>query len=381
MDSVYLDYNATTPIAPEVAEAMQPFLFEHFGNPSSGHRLGQRTRQAVGEARGQVARLLNCTPAEVVFTSGGSESNNMAIKGVAYTYRGKGNHIITSRIEHPAVLNPCGFLEKNGYEVTYLPVDGYGMVDPDSVRTAITPRTILLSIMLANNEVGTIQPIADIGQIARACGILFHTDAAQAVGKIPVDVKALHVDFLSVAGHKLYAPKGVGALYIREGTDIEPLIHGAGHEHGRRAGTENVVLDVALGEAAEIALRRMERDAGHIGGLRDRLHRLLDEKVGGVTLNGHPEKRLPNTLNISFEGILGSELLGEMEGVFASTGSACHDRSGELSGVLAAMEVPQDVGFGAIRFSLGRGNTEAEMEYVADLIADKVRGLRLKGTK
>ena len=378
MDRFYMDHNATTPIAPEVAEAMQPFIFEHFGNPSSGHRLGQRTRQAVEEARGQVARLLDCTPAEVVFTSGGSESNNMALKGVAYTYRGEGNHIITSRIEHPAVLNPCRFLEKNGYEVTYLPVDGYGVVDPDSVRRAITPQTILISIMLANNEVGTIQPIAEIGQIARERGVLFHTDAAQAVGKIPINVKALHVDFLSVAGHKFYAPKGVGALYIREGVRIEPLIHGAGHEQGRRAGTENVILDVALGEAAEIALQRMERDGEYIRGLRDKLHHLLDEKVGGVILNGHPERRLPNTLNISFEGILGSELLGEMEGVFASTGSACHDRSGELSGVLAAMEVPQSIGFGAIRFSLGRGNTEEEITYVTDLIGEKVRRMRVR---
>ena len=381
MDKIYLDYNATTPIDPEVAEAMQPFICDHFGNPSSGHRLGQRTKQAVEEARGQVARLLHGTPAEVIFTSGGSESNNMALKGVAYTYRGKGNHIITSQIEHPAILNPCAFLEENGYEVTYLPVDTYGMVDPDSIRKAITPRTMLISIMLANNEVGTIQPIAEIGQIAQEHEVLLHTDAAQAVGKIPVDVEALQVDFLSVAGHKLYAPKGVGALYIREGIHIEPLIHGAGHEHGRRAGTENTILDVALGKAAEVALRRMEQDAQSIRALRDRLQQLLGEKVGDVVLNGHPERRLPNTLNISFEGILGSELLEEMEEIFASTGSACHDRSQELSGVLAAMAVPREVGFGALRFSLGRGNTEAEIEYVADLIAEKVRGLRLKEVK
>ena len=284
---IYLDFNASTPIAPEVAEAMKPFLSQHFGNPSSHHWAGDPAKEAVEHARRQVADLLQCPPNEIVFTSGGSESNNHAIKGVFFALREKGNHIITTQIEHPAVINPCRFLEKLGAEVTYVGVDQYGRVDPEDIEKAITRKTILITVMHANNEVGTIQPIEEISKIAKKHGILFHTDAAQSVGKIDTKVDDLGVDLLSVAGHKLYAPKGVGALYIREGTPIEPLIHGAGHESGRRAGTENVLLIVGLGKACEIAKRYLGDD--RIRDLRDRFWKLLQDNFGeAVVLNGHP---------------------------------------------------------------------------------------------
>jgi cysteine desulfurase len=360
---IYLDFNATTPIAPEVAGAVTQTLIEPFGNPSSEHWAGLPARQAVEKARAQVAALLHCDADEVVFTSGGSESNNHALKGVFFARDGRGGHIITTQIEHPAVLNPCHFLERLGASITYLPVDSFGQVDPDDVRRELTPRTMLISVMHANNEVGTLQPITEIARIARERNILFHTDAAQSAGKIPVRVDELGVNLLSLAGHKLYAPKGVGVLYVREGVRLEPLIHGAGHESGRRAGTENILLDVALGAACELA--QSWQGVESIRKLRDLFWELLQSRFGKqVVLNGHPSERLPNTLNVSFVGKNGSTILSGLEGVAASTGSACHSGSVELSPVLKAMKVPPEVGMGAIRFSLGRTTTRDEIEQV-----------------
>jgi cysteine desulfurase len=364
---IYLDFNGSTPIDPEVAEAMRPFLSQHFGNPSSHHWAGEPAKEAVEHARKQVADLLQCNPHEIVFTSGGSESNNHVIKGVFFALREKGNHIITSQIEHPAILNPYKFLEKLGAELTCIGVDKYGMVNPEDIRKAITHKTILITVMHANNEVGTLQPVKEISKIAREHGIIFHTDAAQSVGKIATKVNDLGADLLSVAGHKLYAPKGVGALYMREGTPIEPLIHGAGHECGRRAGTENVLLIVGLGKACEIAKQYL--DDSKIRDLRDRFWKLLQENFGNrIALNGHPSLRLPNTLNVSFVGMVGEEILSQLDGVAASTGAACHSGSVELSPVLKAMGVSTDVGMGAVRFSLGRTTTLQELDRVIELL-------------
>ena len=358
---IYLDFNASTPVAPEVAAAMRAVLEEPFGNPSSNHWAGLLAKEAVQKARSQVARLLNCKATEIVFTSGGSESNNHALKGVYFAKRISDAHLITTQVEHPAVINPCKFLESLGAVVTYLPVDRYGRVDPDDVRRALTPRTVLVSVMHANNEVGTIQPIAEIARIAHEHDVLFHTDAAQSVGKIPTDVCDLDVDLLSVAGHKLYAPKGVGALYVREGTQIEPLIHGAGHESGRRAGTENLLLDVALGAACELAQTWIGLE--ELRQLRDLFWKLLKKKFADrVVLNGHPLERLPNTLNVSFVGKAGWEVLACLEGVAASTGSACHSGSVEPSPVLKAMGVATEHAQGAVRFSLGRTTNRQEIE-------------------
>ncbi|HEY7303754.1 MAG TPA: cysteine desulfurase family protein [Bryobacteraceae bacterium] len=360
---VYLDFNASTPVAPEVATRMQAVLTEPFGNPSSDHWAGKPARDAVEKARTSVAALLGCDANEVVFTSGGSEANNHALKGAFFASQVERRQIITTQIEHPAILNPCRFLERLGAKITCLAVDGFGHVDPDDVRRALTSDTILISVMHANNEVGTVQPIAEIGRIAREHGILFHTDAAQSVGKIPTKVKELGVDLLSVAGHKLYGPKGAGALYIRAGVQIEPLIHGAGHESDRRAGTENVLLDVGLGAACELAESWVDRPS--VRALRDLFWRRLNEEFEHyVVLNGHPTERLPNTLNVSFPGRVGTEILHRLDGVAASTGSACHSGAVELSPVLKAMRVPTETGMGAIRFSLGRTTTEEEIEAV-----------------
>ncbi len=360
----YLDFNASTPICSEAAKAMRPFLTEHYGNPSSLHWAGLPAKDAVERARGQVASLLGCDPTEVVFTSGGSESNNHAIKGIFFANRDKGEHVITTAVEHPATINPCRFLGKHlGAKITVLPVDRYGMVAPDDVRKAITPRTVLITVMHANNEVGTIEPIPEISAIAREAVIPFHTDAAQTVGKISADVEELGVDLLSVAGHKVYAPKGIGAIYIREGTRIEPFVHGAGHEAGRRAGTENVLLAVALGAACEEARKWIGMP--QVKALRDRFWEGLRGIFGErLTLNGHPERRLPNTLNVNFVGRVGAEVLAMLPEVAASTGSACHAGSVTLSPVLAAMGVPPEEGMGAVRFSLGRTTTWAELEEV-----------------
>jgi cysteine desulfurase len=372
---VYLDYNATTPIDPEVADVMLPYLREHFGNPSSSHWYGLKTKQAVENARKQVAELLGCFPDEVIFTSGGSESNNFAIKGVAYALRDKGKHIITSKIEHPAVINVCKWLEKEGYRVTYLPVDEYGLIDPEDVKKAITLKTILITIMHANNEVGTIQPISEISKIAREHEMIFHSDAAQSVGKIPTKVQELGVDLLSIAGHKFYAPKGIGALYLRRGVKIEKLVHGADHEQDRRAGTENVLEIVGLGKAAEIADRDLKKNSTHMLNMRDRLWEGLNKNIPGLKLNGHPEKRLPNTLSVRFPGVDANTLLSELDEVAASAGAACHADVAEPSYVLIAMNIPAGAAFQTIRFSTGHHTTEDEIDRATDAITQAVARL------
>ena len=362
---VYLDYNATTPIDKSVADAMLPFIHGNFGNPSSSHEYGITAKKAVETAREQVANLLGAKSSEIVFTSGGSESNNMVIKGVAHSFRNKGNHIITSQIEHPAVLNPCKFLEKTGFEVTYLPVDKYGAVDPMHVEKAIKGTTILVSIMHANNESGTIQPISAIAAICRKKGVFIHTDAAQSVGKIPSRVDDLGVDFLSIAGHKLYAPKGIGAVFIKGGLSIEPLIHGAGHESGRRAGTENVIFDVGLGQACQIAFNVITDNS--IRELTAKFYSGLQAIFGNkLRLNGHPENRLPNTLYVSFLGYSTSAILNALSNVAVSMGSACHSGSTTISPVLKAMGINESESSATIRFSLGRFTNQNEIEVVLD---------------
>ena len=376
MDPIYLDYNATTPIAPEVAEAMLPYLYEHFGNPSSSHPFGVASKRAVEAARSHVAALLGCQPTEVIFASGGTESNNTAIIGVARAYRDRGNHIITSSVEHPAVIEVCHWLETQGFRVTVLPVDQYGMVDPGELERAITPDTLLVTVMHANNEVGTIQPIAELAAIAHHHGALMHTDAAQSVGKIPVDVDALGVDLLSIAGHKLYAPKGIGTLYARSSVRLEKLMFGAAHESNRRPGTENVLEIVGLGRACEIAGRDLDANMAHYRAVRDRLHDGLTRELGGeaVRLNGHPEKRLPNTLSLSFRRVQANRLLsGIGDRVAASAGAACHADEVSISAVLQAMGVPLDWAMGTVRFSVGRGTTPDEVDRVIEVVAEAVR--------
>ncbi len=367
---IYLDYNATTPIDPLVADAMIPLLREHQANPSSAHALGVSCREVIDKARGQVAALLGAQPDEIVFTSGGSESNNHAIKGVAESLRDRGNHIITCTVEHPATLAPCAYLERYGFEITKVPVDGNGWVDPDDVKRAITSRTILITIMHANNEVGTIQPIADISKIAREAGVLMHTDAAQSVGKIGTRVDELGVDLLSMASHKLYGPKGIGALYVRSGVTIEPLIHGAGHERGMRAGTESTHNTVGLGMAAELAADHIDSD--ELRSLSILLHDLIVDGLGDgvVRWNGDRENRLPNTVNLGFKGLVGPEFLTRLSGVAASPGAACHFDRHEPSEVLSAMNVPHPFALGSIRFSLGRPTTRDDIERAA---ADTVK--------
>ncbi|MSP14011.1 MAG: cysteine desulfurase [Chloroflexi bacterium] len=376
MQPIYLDYNATTPVDPSVAAAMLPYLQQHFGNPSSSHEYGRQARAGVERAREEVAELLGCAPDEIIFTAGGSESDNLALKGIAEAYQDRGDHLITSQVEHPAILETCRYLERRGFRVTYVPVDRYGRVEPDDVAQAITSRTILVTIMHANNEVGTIQPIAAIGHIARAHGILFHTDAAQSVGKIPTRVDELQVDLLTVAGHKLYAPKGVGALYIRRGVHIEPLIHGASHEGGRRAGTENVPGILGLGEACRIAGEDLDKSARRLQDLRDRLHQGLTRCMEGLYLNGHPTERLPNTLNVSFAGVNSGDLLAMSPEVAASTGSACHAGHTEPSAILLALGVSRELALGAVRFSLGRWTTEEEVDQVVTVLAERLSTLR-----
>jgi cysteine desulfurase len=373
---IYLDHNATTPVDPEALRAMIPFLTDQFGNPSSGYSLGVRAREGMDCARSEVAGLLACQPHEIVFTSGGSESNNMVLKGMVDLTNPEKCHIIASAIEHPAILNPALFLMGLGVKLTILPVDRLGRVDPDDVRKAISPRTVLITLMLANNETGTLQPIREISEIAREHGVPLHTDAAQAVGKIPVDVNHLGVDFLSVAGHKLYAPKGVGALYIRDHRSLTPLIHGAAQEEGRRAGTENVVLAAGLGRACRLAFIRLKGDGERIRDMRDRLQELLFEGIDGLVLNGHPDHRLPNTLNVSVAGLEGGMILDAIPSLMASTGAACHDRTVKLSHVLSAMSVPPEVGMGALRLTLGRGNTMEQIETAARQIIQQVKRMR-----
>ena len=381
MPPIYLDYNATTPVDPAVADAVNHALRELWGNPSSSHAYGKAAHDAVETARAQVAALVSAQPDEIVFTGGGSEAINQAIKGtclrrprgfLARLLGGRSPdaaHIITTAVEHPATLQPVEFLRRLGAEVTILPVDKFGMVDPDDVKRTLTPRTKLVTVMHSNNEVGTLMPIQEIGALCHTRGVLFHCDCAQSAGKVPVDVTDLDVDLVSVAGHKLYAPKGVGVLYVRRGLPLEPLIHGAGHESGRRAGTENVPYIVGLGKAAEIARESLPPATERLKRLRDRLHQKLRDSLGEkLVLNGHPEKRLPNTLNVSFLGHIGSELLAKVPEIAASTGSACHEGKIARSPVLCAMNAPLEVNHGAVRLTVGRYTTEAEIDRATEML-------------
>jgi cysteine desulfurase len=368
MKPIYLDYNASTPIDPKVLDEMLPYLKEKFGNPSSSHPFGAACRAGIEQARERMAALLGCEASELIFTSGATESNNMVIKGIAKA-AGKGKHFITSKIEHPAVLEPCRHLERFGYRVTYLPVDRFGMVDPADLEKAITPDTALVSIMHSNNEVGTIQDIKELARIASSRGVLFHTDAAQSVGKVRVQVEDLGVDFLTVAGHKFYAPKGIGALYIKNGRKLLPLLHGAGHEHGMRPGTENAAFIVGLGAAAMIAATILDTEGPRQMKLGKRLFEGLQKAVLKVHLNGHPEKKLPNTWNISFEGFTAMDVMAALgREIAVSPGAACHGDLVEPSHVLTAMGTDLALARGAIRFSLGSETTEAEIDHAVEML-------------
>lgn len=379
MRKVYLDHNATTPTHPEVVKAMIPYYEGIFGNPSSIHQFGRESRKAVEESRAKIASLLGVEHLdEIVFTSCGTESDNFAIKGVAHALKQKGDHIITSSIEHHAVENTCKFLEKNGYRVTYLPVDKYGIIDLNTLKKSITDKTILITIMYANNEVGTIEPVKEVVNIAKEKGVYVHTDAVQAVGKLKIDVKDSGADLLSLSGHKFYGPKGVGALYIKKGTKITPMQLGGHHEKNRRAGTENVPGIVGIGKAAEIAIKEMANEAKKLTSLRDRLQEGIEKNIKEVKLNGHPTERLPNTCNISFEYLEGESIILnlDMEGVAVSTGSACTSGSLEPSHVLIAMGVSPQTAQGSIRFSLGRINTKEDIDYVLEKLPPIIERLR-----
>ncbi len=374
---IYLDYNATTPHAPEVIEVMQPYLKEHFGNPSSSHWYGKEPKLAVEKARQQVAGLLRCSPEEIIFTSGGTEANNHAIQGIAWAMRARGNHIITSAVEHPAVLEVCRFLAPLGFEITVLPVNDEGLINPEDVRRAIRPETILITIMHANNEVGAIQPIAAIGDIARENKTTFHTDAAQSVGKIPTLVDELKVDLLSIAGHKLYAPKGVGALYIRSSCHPAKFCHGAGQERGWRAGTENVMQIVGLGRACALAAENMQHHMTKMQMLRDQLYTALSHALPKIQRNGPVEKILPNTLSVSIKGVAADRILHLIEPeVAASAGAACHSDTVEISHVLQAMHVPEEWAKGTIRFSVGRMTTADQIDRAAEVVIAAVKKTR-----
>ncbi len=370
MRLIYLDYNATTPIAPSVQEAMLPFLAEHFGNPSSTHALGRACQEAMEDARGRVASLLGCDPEEIVFTSGGSESNNLALKGVLMRESpGSQGHLITSTIEHPAIIQPARFLERIGYDVSIVPCDSDGVVQPAEVERAIRPTTRLVSIMHANNETGVVQPIHQIAEICQQRNILLHSDAAQSVGKIRTTVDEMGVDLLSIAGHKVYGPKGIGALYVRRGVALEPVIHGAGHETGLRAGTENVPYIVALGQAVHLAAKSLDESSDRLAGLRDRLFDRLQEAIGPqLTINGAMAPRLPNTLNINFPGIYGGELLSQTPDLCASTGSACHSGGTSISPTLAAMGMTPEQARGAVRLTVGWYTSEEDVDRAVNLL-------------
>ncbi|MEJ5300213.1 MAG: cysteine desulfurase family protein [Thermodesulforhabdaceae bacterium] len=369
---IYLDYNATTPVDERVLEAMLPYLRDKFGNPSSAHYYGQETKTALEEARAQLASLLGCHPEEVFFTSGGTESNNMVLFGVVQALGDKGRHIVTTRIEHPAIIEPCLEIMGRGFDVSFVPVDKRGVVDPDDIRKAVRKDTILISVMHANNEVGTIQPIAEISQIARERGILFHTDAAQSLGKIPTLVDELGVDFLSIAGHKLYAPKGIGALYRRLGTPLGKFIFGAGQERGVRPGTENVPFIVGLGKASAIAEEELHDEMARLERLRDELAQRIIEKVPDAVVNGDGAFRLPNTLSIAFPGRKADGILKNLNKVAASAGAACHSHDVKISHVLEAMGVPARIAMGTIRLSLGRFTTEQEIKIASEAVVEAV---------
>ena len=372
---VYLDYNATTPVAAEVLEAMLPYLAEHFGNPSSSHPYGKKAAQAVREARESVANLIGAAADEIVFTGSATEANNLALLGVARALGGAKRHLVVSAVEHPAVIEPALHLQSEGWDLSVIPVDAYGRVDPADVAAALRPDTALVSIMHANNEVGTIQPVAAIAAITKARGVLLHTDAAQSAGKIPLNVDALGVDLLTLAGHKFYAPKGVGALYVRTGTPIKQIQFGADQERGLRPGTENVPQIVGLGAAAKLARKRLPAATEKLRLLRDALHERLASGVPGLILNGHPTERLPNTLHVSFPGIAGRELLARAAGrVAASVGSACHSETDAVSGVLAAMGCDAGRALGAVRLSVGWMTTPQEIEAAAKVLAEGVKG-------
>ena len=378
MDRIYLDNAATTAVSPEVLTAMLPYFTECYGNPSSIHSTGRDAHKAVDAARRQVAAAINADPAEIYFTAGGSESDNWAIKGTAFAKRDKGNHIITTAIEHHAVLHTCQWLEKQGFEVTYLPVDENGLVSVEDVEKAITDKTILISIMAANNEIGTIEPIAEIGALARSKGILFHTDAVQAVGAIPLDVKAMNIDMLSMSGHKFHGPKGIGALYVRKGVRLDTLIAGGAQERGKRAGTENLPGIVGIGKAIEIATRDMEANAERMTRLRDKLIHGILEEIPDVRLNGHPTRRLPNNVNVSVRYIEGEALLLRLDlaGIAGSSGSACTSGSLDPSHVLLAIGLPHEIAHGSLRLTLGTDTTEADIDEVLDKLPGIVKNLR-----
>ncbi len=378
MASIYLDHNATTPVRSEVFDAMEPFFRDRFGNASSIHRYGQDARAAVEEARARVAGLVNARPGEIYFTSGGTESDNLAIKGTAYARKAYGRHIITTNIEHSAVLNSCAFLEREGFEVTCLPVDEYGRVDPGQVEDALTDQTILVSIMHANNEIGTVQPVGEIGRIVRARGVCFHTDAVQSAGKLPVDVDAMGADLLSLSGHKIYGPKGVGAIYIRKGVEIEPTAHGGHHENDVRSGTENTVGIVGLGKAAELAAEERESEYRHLSEMRDALEARIRIEIEDARVNGHPQRRLPGTLNVSFPGAEGESLIMSLDlaGIAVSTGSACTSGAIEPSHVLLALGRDPRTALGSVRFSFGRDNSMEDVDCVMERLPGIVARLR-----
>lgn len=378
---IYLDHSATTPTDPAVVEAMLPYFSGTFGNASSIHSFGQDAKVALEKARRRVAALIGAQPAEIVFTSGGTEADNWAIKGAALFFEGRKKHIITSKAEHHAVLHTCRYLEKRGFEVTYLPVDEFGMTLPEQVAEALREDTLLISIMHVNNEVGTINPLAEIGALAKKHGVLFHSDAVQAVGKVPVDVKAMNLDLLSLSGHKFYGPKGMGALYMRQGLQIEKFFHGGSHERDRRAGTENVPAAVGLGKAAEICRNRLESDWGKLKQLGEEFHRKVTGKISGVSLNGHSTERFPGILNFSFEGTVSDSMLLslDLKGLAVSNGSACTSGMVEPSHVLSAMGLPKQSAQSAIRFSLGRSNTSEDIDKTIEALQEIVA--RLRGMK
>lgn len=376
--SVYLDHAATTYVDPAVLEEMLPYFSEKFGNASSIYSFARESRTAIGNARSQIAKALNASDSEIYFTGGGSESDNWAIKGIASKNQEKGRHIITSKIEHHAVLHTCEYLEKKGFEVTYLDVDDKGFVSLEQLEKAIREDTILVSIMFANNEIGTIQPVEEIGKLCHDKGVYFHTDAVQAFGSVPIDVEAMHIDLLSLSGHKIYGPKGVGALYIRKGVKIDPLIHGGAQERGMRAGTENLAGIVGLGKAAELACEHMEENAKRLCGLRDRLIHKVLEKVPYSRLNGDPTKRLPNNVNFCFEYIEGESLLLRLDmcGIAGSSGSACTSGSLDPSHVLLAIGLPHEIAHGSLRLTLGRRTTEEDIDYVIEKIGPIIEQIR-----
>ncbi len=378
MRRVYLDHNATTPVHPEVLAAMLPYYKEKFGNASSIHAYGREVKTVLEDSREKVAELINAAPSEIYFTSGGTESDNLAIKGTAFANTKKGKHVITSKIEHPAVLESCKFLEKEKFEVTYLPCDGHGFVDPDDLKKTLRKDTVLVSIMHGNNEVGTIQPIEELCKITKEKGVYFHTDAVQTIGKIPVDVQKSNLDMLSISGHKIYGPKGVGAIYIRKGTRIAAWSHGGHHERSRRAGTENVPGIVGLAKAVEIAGRDIEGQSRHLRNLTEAFYRKLTQAVPDVILNGHLEKRIPSTLNLSFKAVEGESIILslDLKGVAVSTGSACASGSLEPSHVLSAMGVAPEIAQAAIRFSFGRDNSMEDVDYVVGILPEIVNRLR-----